>query len=53
MSTHVSEEHVASLSRVEEYVKHEAGTYLRQATFFFGLFYNPEDGGHRFLRNID
>jgi hypothetical protein len=30
--------------------QHEAGDH---AGFLFGLFFNPEDGGDIFLRNVD
>jgi hypothetical protein len=48
MSRDVSE-HAASIFRVEE-------TCVRQVTnradFLFGLFFDPEDGGNMFIRNV-
>jgi hypothetical protein len=54
-STDVSEEHIASIFRVEE--KAEQETRARLATFFragvlLDLFFDPEDGDDTFLRNV-
>jgi hypothetical protein len=46
MSIDVSEEHIASIFRIEE-----ASTCF-QAGFLHGLFFDPEDGGEIFLRNV-
>jgi hypothetical protein len=57
--TDVSEEHVASIFRVEQYSKQEttmesmgSACYLLRAGFLLGLFSDPEDGGDMFFRNI-
>jgi hypothetical protein len=42
MSTDVSEEHVASLFKVEEF----------SSGLLFGLFFDPQNGGDMFLRNV-
>jgi hypothetical protein len=43
-STDVSEEHVASIL--------SSACYLLRAGFLRGLFFDPEDGGDMFLRNV-
>jgi hypothetical protein len=56
--TDVSEEHFVSVFRVE---KAEQETRVKEggkqsyfsAGFLFGLFFDPEDGGEIFLRNVD
>jgi hypothetical protein len=54
------EEHVASIFRVEEKANQEtsvmqvASRALLAACFkLVGLFFEPEDGGDMFLRNVD
>jgi hypothetical protein len=46
LSTDVSEEHIASIFRVEEISK---PARKQVANYFF----DPEDGGDMFLRNVD
>jgi hypothetical protein len=48
----ISEEYIASIFRVEEYAKPET-IMTQQTSFFLGFFFNPEDEGDVFLRNID
>jgi hypothetical protein len=50
VSTDVSEEHIASIFRVEEIgsANQQASRWLAWWTYFFG----PEDGGDTFLRNV-
>jgi hypothetical protein len=56
VSTDVLEEHIASIFRVEEYAEQEtsvkAGGEQSSAGFLLGLFFDPEDGGDMFLRNV-
>jgi hypothetical protein len=33
-------------------VKHSSACYLLYAGFLLGLFFDPEDGGNMFLRNV-
>jgi hypothetical protein len=55
-STDVSEEHIASNFRVEEKAEEEtsvkAGSKQAHAGFLLGLFFDPEDVGDMFLRNV-
>jgi hypothetical protein len=52
----VSEEHIAFVIRVEERDEQKstvkAGGQQRLAGFLLGLFFDPEDGGNMFLRNV-
>jgi hypothetical protein len=52
----VSEEHIASIFRVEEYAKEETSVKMwglfaicLHAGFLTGLYLNPEDGGNIYL----
>jgi hypothetical protein len=53
---HVSDEHVASIFTVEEYVEQEASVKgvgkQGNAGFLLGLLFDPEDGGDIFLSNV-
>jgi hypothetical protein len=55
MSSNISEEYFPSIFRVGEQAKQE--TSINQALlticFLLGLFYDLEDGGKMFLRNVD
>jgi hypothetical protein len=44
VSSNVSEEHIASIFRVEK---------IDLAGFLLSLFFDPEDGGDIFLRNVE
>jgi hypothetical protein len=46
-STDVSEEHIASIFRVEALI-----ATCFEAGFFLGLFFNAKDGGDSFLINV-
>jgi hypothetical protein len=57
VSTYVSEEYIASILREEKIRKHETRvkallTTCFYAGFLLGLFFDPEDGGDMFLRNV-
>jgi hypothetical protein len=47
--TDVSEEHIASIFRVEKIIM--LATFFH-AGFLLGLFVDPEDGGDMFLRKV-
>jgi hypothetical protein len=49
-STGVSEEQVASSIRVD--YKPIMKPVPSSADFLFGVFFDPDDGGHTFLRNV-
>jgi hypothetical protein len=55
VSTDVSEEHIASIFRVEEYAEEEtdlkAGDKQSLLVSCPTYFFDPEDGGDMFLRN--
>jgi hypothetical protein len=51
MSTDVSEEHTAFIFRVKEYEQALLATCFHPG-FLLGLFFDLEDGGDMFLRNI-
>jgi hypothetical protein len=48
-SSDVSEEHVASIFRAWQA---ELGCYILHAGFLICLFFDPDDGGDMFLRNV-
>jgi hypothetical protein len=50
MSTDASKEYVASIFRVEEQAALISTCF--QAGFLLSLFFDPEDGGDMFLRNV-
>jgi hypothetical protein len=59
-SIDVSEEHIAFIFRVEKYAKQDTSvkaggkqSHLFQADILLCLFFNPEDEGDMFLRNVD
>jgi hypothetical protein len=57
VSTDVSEEHIASIFRFKEYAVRETSvkamlTTCSHAGFSLGLFFDPEDGGDMFFRNV-
>jgi hypothetical protein len=55
----VTEEHVASMLKIEEWSKQEVSTkqrstcYLHHVGLLHGLFFEPEDVGDMFIRNVD
>jgi hypothetical protein len=52
-STDVSEEDIASISRVEMSVTEEPASAAPSSRWFTALgFFYPEDGGDTFLRNV-
>jgi hypothetical protein len=55
----VSEEYFATIFSVEEYAKQQTSvkaggkqSYMLHADFLLGLFFDTEDGGQIFLRNV-
>jgi hypothetical protein len=58
MSSHVSEEHAASIFTIEEQAKQEISMKQRSACcllhpgFLLALLFNPEDGDDIFLRTV-
>jgi hypothetical protein len=50
------EEHIATIFRIEEQAEQETSRALFatsfHASFMLGLFFDPEDGGDVFLRNV-
>jgi hypothetical protein len=52
MSTYVSDENIVSFFRVEKEVEQEISVKAGGRRALFGLFFDPENGGDMFLRNI-
>jgi hypothetical protein len=49
----VSEEHVSSTFRIEEYAKRAISMNdITSSVYLLDLFFDPEDGGNMFLRSI-
>jgi hypothetical protein len=52
MSTEVSEEHIASIFRVEEISSARNQQASRWQAEFWTYFFDPEDGSDMFLQNV-
>jgi hypothetical protein len=50
--TDVSEEHAASILRVEKWTKQETDLLTASRCFLFGIFFDPEEGGNMILLNF-